>query len=512
MKVLLSFGQAFVVELALSRSFLFLLNTHMNPSRSLVGVLSVFMIVVAFCRSARADDDVLLQGFYWDAPQGWYKTLKDQVPDLQKAGFTAVWLPPPSKGKSGASSNGYDVYDHYDVGEFDQKGTIATRWGTKQDLIELIQTLHSAGMKAIADIVMNQMSGADAQEKNSIDGKMNWSKFDYGHSAPDGAPDWSTVESRLRRAVPHGLKEPYLFKKTAADFHPTNEHPDFNAPQHNPEFGPDLCQQHDWINVGLKLWGDWLINSLGYDGFRIDFAKGLDEGYVNEWVHDGAKNGKFAVMEVWDSLDTIDRYVHQTGAHAFDFPLFYVLSDMCNDAGGGFDMRKLDGAGFAAKDPRHAVTFVENHDTDRGGQRIVTDKMMAYAFTLALEVYPSVFYKDYVNYGLKPRIDPLIAIHKRLAGGGLSTLYADRHLFIAQRAGEGSRPGLVLVLNNDPQQWESAWISAKSSWSGRNLRDYAGKAPNRHVAGDGRVELSAPPRGYAVYSLDGADIPPARAD
>ncbi|MBI3724143.1 DUF1939 domain-containing protein [bacterium] len=480
-------------------------NTHLAASaihRLLQA--SVLASILAAASVASADDDVMLQGFYWDAPNGWYGTLQKQEPELEKAGFTAMWLPPPSKGMSGASSNGYDPYDHYDLGEFEQKGSVATRWGTKQDLLDLIAKLHKGHMKAYADIVMNHMMGADAQETCPKNGQTDWTRFDYNHAAPDGAPSWATVESRLGRTIPHGA-EPYLFKKTWMDFHPNDEHADNNAPYHDKAFGPDLCQKHDWVNVGLKLWGDWLVDSIGYDGFRVDYAKGLDEGYLNEWFHDGKKNGKFAVMEVWDNIDTIAWYVNQTGASAFDFPLFYTLKDMCNDTSGGFDMRKLDGAGFAARDSMHAVTFAENHDTDRSSP-IVNNKMMAYAFILSLEGYPCVFYKDYSTYGLKAQIDPLIKIRKKLAGGTTTTLYRDQHLFVAQRNGYGSLPGLVLVLNNDPGNWQGQWVTVKSDWAGKDLKDYTGQAQTQHVADDRRVQLWAPPHGYAIYSIDGVDL------
>src|SRR5881392_572320 len=105
-----------------------------------------FASIVLASNVARADDDVMMQGFYWDAPQGWYSTLAQQEPELEKAGFTAVWLPPPSKGMSGGFSNGYDPYDHYDLGEFDQKGSVATRWGKKQELLDLIKKLHKGHM------------------------------------------------------------------------------------------------------------------------------------------------------------------------------------------------------------------------------------------------------------------------------------------------------------------------------------------------------------------------------
>ncbi|MBI3547864.1 MAG: DUF1939 domain-containing protein [Elusimicrobia bacterium] len=471
----------------------------MTRTRPAALVLSA--VFIAFCAwTVKADDDVMLQGFYWDAPQGWYKTLAGEAPRLGKAGFTSIWLPPPSKGASGAVSNGYDPYDHYDLGEFDQKGSVATRWGTRQDLANLIAALKSARIVPLADVVFNHMMGADAQETSPVNGATGWTRFDYAHRAPAGAPTWRQVESRLGRAIPHAASEPYLFRKTWQDFHPSREHPDTQPPYHDAAFGTDLCQQHDWVSVGLKLWGDWLVDSVGYGGFRIDYAKGLDPGFLREWVRDGSKAGKLTVLEVWDSVEAIQGYARETGAHAFDFPLFFKLRDMANDLGGSFDMKSLDGYGFAARDPMHAVTFTANHDTARD-YPVTGSKMMAYAYILALEGYPSVFYQDYE--ALRTEIDALISVRKRLAGGPTATLHTDAHLFIAQRGGLGRLPGLVLVLNNDPSEPRGAWVTVKKDWAGKVLKDYSGRSPSLRVEQDARVRLSAPARGYSVYGPEG---------
>ena len=46
--------------------------------------------------------EIILQGFNWESHRGhgWYKVLKEQVPDIAAAGFSAIWLPPPSESVS----------------------------------------------------------------------------------------------------------------------------------------------------------------------------------------------------------------------------------------------------------------------------------------------------------------------------------------------------------------------------------------------------------------------------
>ncbi|MGC8964508.1 MAG: alpha-amylase, partial [Brevinematia bacterium] len=80
----------------------------------------------------------VFQAFYWDVPSGWYTTVSNKVYDLYTAKVEVIYLPPPSKGMSGGYSMGYDPYDYYDLGAYNQKGSVATRFGTQTDLKNLI--------------------------------------------------------------------------------------------------------------------------------------------------------------------------------------------------------------------------------------------------------------------------------------------------------------------------------------------------------------------------------------
>ena len=125
---------------------------------------------------------VMLQAFYWDCPRAenrehaWWTLVKSKSPAIAEAGFTALWLPPANKAADWKSM-GYDPYDYYDLGEFDQKGGGPTWFGSKAELLDLIESAHALGLKVYADLVFNHNSGADAQESNPIDGQSRWTKF-----------------------------------------------------------------------------------------------------------------------------------------------------------------------------------------------------------------------------------------------------------------------------------------------------------------------------------------------
>lgn len=65
---------------------------------------------------------------------------------------------------AGQNSVGYDVYDLYDLGEFDQKGGRRTKYGTKEELMEAVKKAHENGIVTYVDAVLNHRFGADRPE------------------------------------------------------------------------------------------------------------------------------------------------------------------------------------------------------------------------------------------------------------------------------------------------------------------------------------------------------------
>ena len=124
---------------------------------------------------------VIMQAFYWDCPKDlsqqfqWWNFLKGKMAGLNKVGFTAIWLPPIHKAAE-QNSMGYDPYDYYDLGEFNQKGGVETYFGNKADLQSLITEVKKYNINLYADMVLNHNSGGDA-EINPDDQVSRWTKF-----------------------------------------------------------------------------------------------------------------------------------------------------------------------------------------------------------------------------------------------------------------------------------------------------------------------------------------------
>jgi alpha-amylase len=454
---------------------------------------------------------VLLQAFYRRGTRGvpcpldgdhgtpfWWDHVAAQAHFLREAGFTAVWLPPPLKGNSGVASVGYDPFDDYDLGSKNQKGNVATRYGTREQLARCVAMLRANGLDVYVDIVENHRDG-DTGPGEAV--------FRYadanGHV---GDPRHEDKGGRFPKDpgcfhfVPGGVPEdPHVFDDSM-------------------HFGRDLApingQPPGYVFRGLLDSADWLTRSLDLQGFRIDDAKGISTDFLFPLLNHGALAAKFAVGEFMDAnLTLVQNWVSNRNgmrgrSSAFDFPLRGLLFQVCNDAG-FFDMSHLDHAGLVGVDPVHAVTFVENHDTDSGafGGPIRQKKPQAYAYILTSEGYPCVYYRDYSTdpgcFGLKPTIDNLIWIHETLADGPTQQRWKDHDVFAFERLGG---PHLLVGLNNNGVAPHTITVD---TGFGPNveLHDYTGYAGDSRTDGQGRVTITIPENtggfGYVCYSRAG---------
>ncbi|HTP00853.1 MAG TPA: alpha-amylase family glycosyl hydrolase [Anaerolineales bacterium] len=440
---------------------------------------------------------VMLQAFYWDCPREeskefqWWTSVRAKLPALANAGFTALWLPPVHKAANLAGpSMGYDPYDYYDLGEFDQKGCVPTWFGRRQELVDLIAEAHRLKLSVIGDIVINHNSGADSQEVNPITGQSRWTCF--------------TPKSGL-------------FPRDWHCFHP-NLYESWDEMT----FGdmPDLSHRNPYVYAELLKMTRWMIEEVGFDGFRYDFVKGYGANTITaiqeyHYLRDGNFFQPYGVAEFWDNARAIEGWVdlanfsNSNPVDAFDFPLRELLKAICDQY--GFSLRNIAGWDTVVQQqPQWVVTFVENHDLRDPGRPIVNDKLLAYSYILAHEGYPCVFWHDYFNYDLalsgSPNgIDALIQAHERYAGGSAETLYLDDDLYIMQRLGYGDKPGLVYVLNNRGDRWNGAFVNTR--WSNTSFSPVAwwghsdsSRPENQTTGADCRGQFFAAARGFTIYA------------
>lgn len=422
---------------------------------------------------------VFMQAFYWDTePAGeWYNEVSKRIEDYKASGINRIWLPAPGKGASGGLSMGYDPSDYFDVGEFDQHGTVKTRFGSRQELEDLIQKAHANDIEVIADIVMGHNSGGGKQANPFRGGTEVYSLFNESNGNASGK-----------------------FNRSNEHFHPNDIHDHDEQALFFAE--TDLC--HDQQYVQDWLWGrddsvaEFYKKTLGFDGWRFDYVKSFAPKWVKAW---NDKVGGFSVGENFDgNQQVLKDWVDASGSPAFDFACFYRLDetlDRANDltALGEADnmLRKLD--------PANAVTFVANHDTEKDvnpENRIsYNNKLLAYSYILTHDGYPTIFYLDYEAF--KGQLKTLIQIYTTLAVGDVEILEANKDEYIMKRSGSGDNPGLILYMNISKQSKQRV---VKTNWANKTLVDYTDNSRATPTTdAEGNATLQAPAGGYAIWSV-----------
>jgi alpha-amylase len=422
----------------------------------------------------------------------WYDWIAAQAHELKGTGFTAILYPPVCKTEGGHSRNadGYGVFDQYDLGSKPQRGSTETRFGTREKLQRSIAIAHACGLDVYVDVVMHQLAGA--------------ANGTYDYVGADG----TTRNGRFP-------KRPGCFRGPP----PRRPQDPVPVPSSDFPFGDEFVYINSdppgYTTSGMVAFGAWLTRSLDIQGYRVDDTKGTAVAFVHKWMTAFPMSERYCVSEYFDgNPDALSWWAHQSGmagrSAVFDFTLHYALQAMCDEA--AFDMRRLHGAGYAARDPFNAATFVDNPDTDLSpGQMVVGNKLLAYAFILTTEGYPFVYHKDYSQapgcYGLKTWIDNLVWIHETLANGPTTTRWNDVKVIVLERLGA---PGLLTALSTDV--WSPRTITCQTAFGAHvQLHDYTGRHHDIWTDGDGQATVTIPSnafgsgQSYLCFSRAGRD-------
>ncbi len=362
----------------------------------------------------------MMQYFHWyiDGDLILWNDVKNKAQELADAGFTAMWLPPAYKGMGGTYDVGYAVYDMYDLGEFDQQGTIRTKYGNCQQYLDAIKALQNCGMQVYGDTVLNHRMGGESTEivkatPFSQSDRLNpkgWARDikAYTHYAFPGRQGkysdfqwhWWHFDAVDYDDFNKEQDTIYLLEGKVFDDYVALERGNYAY-----LMGCDLDFQHQEVRDEVTRWGKWYLDTTGVNGFRLDAIKHISAWFFPQWLDKLEKHAGqdlFAVGEYWyNDIDTLHWYVDAVGGRmsVFDVPLHYNFH-YASKSGGNYDMRRILDGTMMQQRPTHAVTFVENHDSQplQALEAPVEPwfKPLAYAIILLrAEGYPCVFYADY---------------------------------------------------------------------------------------------------------------------
>lgn len=475
-------------------------------------------LAAAAAPSLAQTNGTMLQYFDWDSNgdgQHWNR-VKAASPAWAAKGITAYWLPPAYKGGAGASDVGYGVYDLFDLGEFNQKGSVRTRWGTKAEYIGAIDAAHAAGIQVYADIVLNHKTSADLTEwTTGVRVDQNNRNVEYGGDVSLQVWTNFTFPGRLQangtlmynnfrwnwyhfdgvdyaqNLGADGCSGCRIYKFRGAG---KGWDPEVSTEKGNYDYlmAADIDFQHPDVRSHLKDWGVWYTNTAKLDGFRIDATKHIMASYFNDWLYyvrqSTGKTGAFAVAEYWErDINVLNNYVNGVNSNAndkmsaFDVPLHNKFEAAAN-ANGAFDMGSLLNNTLVASQPSRAATFVDNHDTldGRALYSKVQDwfKPLAYATILLREAgYPTVFLGDYEGVPGKVAshgwiIDQMLTGRKFHAYGKQNDYFDNSDVVGWTREGNASHwYGLVVLMNDNRSNAGSKWMFVGAAHANQCFND-----------------------------------------
>lgn len=474
------------------------------------------------------NNGLLFQGFEWYVKkdgQHWNR-LNSQLGKLAEIGVDRLWVPPPTK--AGANpSTGYDVYDLWDLGEFNQTGHVRTSYGTKAQLEDLSQNASLHGISLLVDAVLNQRSGADsptscqAYKVNSTNRLQNisepqtiqaWVGFEYPGRGTKysnktwGCNDFTAVD------YDNESKENAVWKMEgqnnafAMDVSTENGNYDFLILA-------DVAYENPSVQEDVKSWGAWVANELGLGGFRIDAAKHISRAFLNNWVgsiksQPGQSDLLFIAEYLASDVGTVESFVDgfNTTISVFDTPLQEMFHSF--STGAQTDLRTVFNNTWLVTRPEQAAVYVNNHDTQIG-QSLQSLNVggwfvpLAYALILLRqEGYPCVFYADlygaynstnnFTEPAYAQQIADLALARKYFGYGNQTNYFDDANQIGWTREGNGDHPdGLAVIMSNAQGGTQNLRMNVGVQHAGEVWSSLFGSNGNVIIDGQGWADFVA---------------------
>ena len=386
---------------------------------------------------------VMLQAFRWNsfADTRW-GNLENQADELAQY-FDLVWLP--QSGNCGGSSMGYDPLYF-----FNQNST----FGTEAQLRSLINALKAKGAGCIADVVVNH--------HKALMGWLTFPKETYN------GVDYQLLSTDVCRGDDGGATLTWANQNgfTLSSNYDTGE--DWSGCR-------DLDHKSANVQKTVKVYLDFLLNDLGYVGFRYDMVRGFSGSFLGQY--NANANPTYSVGEHWTNSHDEIAWMNSTQVNGqvmsgvFDFDFRYTVRNAFNNGnmsalnqpnGGDWNWPIVSNNSNIdylenGKYRRYAITFVENHDVeDRGNVEnynadpLKRDTVAAIAYMMGMPGTPCVFLPHWKD--CKQDIKGLIDVRKAVGITNTSSyniLNQVYNCFAIETTGSGSKK-LITVVGGKP--------------------------------------------------------------
>ena len=384
---------------------------------------------------------VMLQGFYWGSFKDTrWTTLEKQADDLA-ATFDLVWIPQSAKSKANPS-NGYDPL--YWFSDYDSS------YGNGTELKSLIKSFKDKGLGTIADVVINHR---------------------------ETATTWNDFVTETYNGVTYQLTYEDICSDDEAKGKGYQVGPNKDTGE-GWDGMRDLDHKSERVQTAVKAYLKMLLNDFGYTGFRYDMVKGYAPEYTKLYNNDAKP--QFSVGECWDGTSTIRNWIDGTDktSAAFDFQFRYTVRNAINNNDWSQLAKQNEGSWPLISSNyengayrRYAVTFVENHDTEKRSDAaqdpIKKDTLAANAYLLAMPGTPCVFLTHWKAY--KQEIKAMIEARKMAGITNMSSytnLRSSKDYYVnVIKNGDTNR--LIVIVGNNTNGYEpstSEWQQVLSGY------------------------------------------------
>ncbi|ETW83039.1 glycoside hydrolase family 13 protein [Heterobasidion irregulare TC 32-1] len=439
-------------------------------------------------------NSLMIQFFTWDTlhpNMSWWAHFEQEVPNLADLGVTQVWLPPPNKATH-QLGQGYDAYDLWDLGEFEQKGSVSTRWGTKQELLRAISVAKANGIDVMIDAVLNHKLGADRVEtflavRVDSDNRLKdlgpvteingWTAFDFpGRAGKYSSMRWNHEHFTAGLDWDDRSRTQGIYRIAGDSNKKWSPNVDKEFGNYDYLLGVDIDHRHPDVRKDLVNWADWVLGTTGATGFRLDAIKHMDRRFLSDWirrVRQGPKRSRaFIVGEYWSgNVKLILSYIRAFKGQLafFDVPLHSNFHE-ASQRGPKYDLRRILDASVLKARPGDAVIFQIGQTLQSWVCQAIcvqfyalnplqvdsNFKLQAYALILLRgEGHPCVFYGDlYPNHECYDEhtargLRVLMRIRKQFAHGSLREYLHHPNCIGFVRTGDPEHGGgCVVVISN----------------------------------------------------------------
>lgn len=480
---------------------------------------------------------IIFQGFEWNSngDGNYYKDMETKIDELKEMGITAFWLPPICKA-TGTNDTGYGVYDLFDLGEFDQRGSVRTKYGTKEELLHFVDKLHENGIDVYVDVVLNHKAGADRKEQfkavkvqddnRTLDAEdvkeiEGWTGFDFkGRKGKYSRFKWNF--SHFTGVDYDALGDDVGIYRIIGENKGWNWGVSGEKGNFDYLIFTDVDLAHPDVKKELKRWADWVIGQVKPDGFRMDAVKHMDKYFMKEFVkHVRWKHGQdfYILGEYWaNDFGQMQQYLAELDYEMdlFDVSLHFNFFE-ASKRHADYDLTKIFDNTLVQKYPTLAVTFVDNHDSQphQSLESWVEPwfKEIAYGFILLRrEGYPVIFTGDYQGLadgsyeGLHDPIRDIAQIRKYFAYGQQDDYFNNRNCVGWVRHGNAEHPvKSAIVISNAGMATLRMFVGLEQS--GKTYADYLGNSTNKIVIdqeGFGNFEVGNV--SISIWIEDGIDF------